>query len=118
MLGSKALAVIKTWLHGRFAGEDAVGNRFYESTRSKDAFGRLKRWVMYKGVVEPSKVSAEWHGWLHYTHDEPCQSKFSWQKKHLPNLTGTQYTYLPRQYRSVVLGPEKPRKDYEPWQPN
>ena len=30
---------------------------------------RRKRWVIYNGVVEASRVPADWHGWLHYTND-------------------------------------------------
>ena len=46
-------------------GEDEAGNVFYETRDAK------RRWVVYNGEVEASRVSPEWHGWLHHTWDEP-----------------------------------------------
>ncbi|MEL6426780.1 MAG: NADH-ubiquinone oxidoreductase subunit NDUFA12 family protein, partial [Pseudomonadota bacterium] len=51
--------------HGEKVGEDDQGNVFYQ----KD--GGKRRWVMYNGEIEASRVSPEWHGWLHFTFDEP-----------------------------------------------
>ena len=45
-------------------GEDNQGNIYY---REKDGD---KRWVIYKGEVEASRIPPEWHAWLHYTIDE------------------------------------------------
>ena len=33
--------------------------------------GRRRRWVVYHGVAEGSRVTPDWHGWLHHTFDEP-----------------------------------------------
>jgi NADH:ubiquinone oxidoreductase subunit len=78
--------------------------------------------VIYKGSVEASKVPADWHGWLHYTEASPPPeegfAKQSWQKPHLPNLTGTVHAYRPQGHalkggkRAAATG------DYEPWTPN
>ena len=59
--------------------------------RSQKAGRKRKRWVIYNGIVEASKVPAEWHAWLHYTAEAPLSTanEFEWQKEHLPNLTGT-----------------------------
>ena len=61
-----------TWLFTKMRGErvgtDAEGNLYYQDKRAI-AGRRRKRWVMYNGVVEASRVPPEWHGWLHYTTD-------------------------------------------------
>ena len=61
-----------TWLftkmRGELVGTDAEGNRYYQDKRMI-AGRRRKRWVMYNGVVEASRVPPDWHGWLHYTTD-------------------------------------------------
>ena len=46
---------------GQKVGEDEQGNIFYETSDSK------RRWVIFNGPVEASRVSADWHGWLHHT---------------------------------------------------
>lgn len=78
-------------------GEDDFGNKYYESYY-KDKLGSNKRFVIYKGKAEPSKVPPLWHSWLHHLSDEiPNYSRnFEWQKKHLPNLTGTKFSYDPK----------------------
>ncbi len=96
-------------------GEDEQGNQFYQTADGK------RRWVIYQGVAEASKVSPDWHGWLHHTFDElPSKSPLprrGWEKDHVPNLTGTDAAYHPP--GSVVAPTSRPRVagDYEAWQP-
>ena len=45
-----------TWLRGRQVGADQFGNRYYEHKSKKLANGKLKRWVLYNGLAEASKV--------------------------------------------------------------
>ena len=106
-----------TWLHtrrhGQLVGEDAQGNRFYQS---RDG---ARRWVIYNGESEASRVSPDWHGWLHHTWDTspadgPLPHK-SWEKPHQANLTGTPLAYAPA--GSIRRARPEPRRDYEPWQP-
>ena len=56
---------IMTWLTGEFVGEDKFGNRYYQTKGGK------RRWVIYNGTVEASRVPPDWHGWLHHTFREP-----------------------------------------------
>lgn len=113
-----------TFLYGTLVGQDPFGNRYYQSRgnakRVTDARKR-KRWVIYKGMAEPSKVPAEWHGWLHYTHDlSPTERKvphYDWQKPHQPNLTGTKKAYLPSGHLLKGAHRDKTTADYEAWQP-
>ena len=49
-----------------FVGKDDVGNKYYEE-RKVSLEGRKRRYVIYNGYAEPTKVPADWHGWLHHT---------------------------------------------------
>ncbi|KAF0145048.1 MAG: NADH dehydrogenase, partial [Rhodospirillaceae bacterium] len=59
-----------TWFRGRLVGTDAYGNRYYRGPLRVPG-GRERRWILYKGRPEASKVPPEWHAWLHYTVDAP-----------------------------------------------
>jgi len=76
-----------TWRKGVKVGEDDQGNIYYKT--HDDA----KRWVIFNGEIEASRISPDWHGWLHKTWDEPPTEKpldrQSWGKPHQENLTGT-----------------------------
>lgn len=112
--------LIYTWIFGERVGEDAFGNRYYRSRRLK-RYGRERRWVLFKGAVEASKVPPEWHAWLHHVVETPLveQAKRArpWQKPHIPNLTGTAYAYRPQGHE--LRGGKRPPAtgDYEAWTP-
>lgn len=109
---------LMTLFKGRAVGTDIFGNRYYEE-RAEVKGRRRRRWVLFRGRVEPSKVPPEWHGWLHYTHDKPLPEVqlYAWQKPHQPNLTGTEGRYLPKGH--LLKGGERPatRADYTAWKP-
>jgi NADH:ubiquinone oxidoreductase subunit len=109
-------------VNGRLVGKDAAGNRFYEARTNKNSYdGRKRRWVIFNGYAEASKVSPDWHGWLHYTFDEPPTAaplpRRKFELDHLPNLTGTPYAWTPR--GSIARGGERAPAtgDYEAWRP-
>ena len=104
---------IHTWRKGVKVGEDAQGNAFYTTRDGK------RRWVIYNGEVEASRISPDWHGWLHHTYKEtpterPLAHK-SWEKPHQENLSGTPLAYAPA--GSIRRAEPAPRKDYEAWTP-
>ena len=108
---------------GVFVGEDEFGNRYYEAKDNKDSYDqRKRRWVTYKGYAEPTKIPPDWHGWMHYTFDEPPTlaplKRRSWEKPHLPNLTGTINAWRPK--GSIARGGERASAsgDYQPWTPD
>ena len=75
----------------------------------------------YQGEAEGSKVPPEWHAWLHHTAKEPPKEgagRKSWQKDHVPNLTGTAQAYRPPGH--VAMGGKRAAAtgDYEPWRPS
>jgi NADH:ubiquinone oxidoreductase subunit len=113
-----------TWLRGLQVGTDAFGNRYYrDKTGATRCDGRReKRWVLYNGAAEASKVPAEWHGWLHHTvntlPDPDAKPLRSWQKEHVPNLTGTPSAYRPPGHDFQGGHRAKATGDYEPWIPS
>lgn len=107
---------------GVFIGADDFGNKYYEAKDASDSYdGRKRRWVIYDGYAEASKVPAEWHGWLHYTFDEPPTRepllRRAWEKDHQPNLSGTIHAWRPK--GSLTRGGERAAAtgDYEAWTP-
>ncbi len=102
-----------TWRKGVRVGEDAAGNVFYRNADDS------RRWVIFNGEAEASRVSPEWHGWLHRTWDEPPTetplAHKPWEKPHQENLTGTAMAYAPP--GSIRRGEPAPRGDYEAWTP-
>ncbi|HKL68279.1 NADH:ubiquinone oxidoreductase subunit NDUFA12 [Salibaculum sp.] len=102
-----------TWRRGERVGEDEQGNIYYRNADDS------KRWVIYDGEVEGSRVAPDWHGWLHRTWDEtpgdkPLAHK-DWEQPHMPNLTGTPQAYAPK--GSIRRSEPMPRSDYEAWTP-
>jgi NADH:ubiquinone oxidoreductase subunit len=118
-------ATIGTWLdtkiNGKYVGVDDFGNRYYVARGRVKQGLRQRRWVMYNGKSEPSKVPAEWHGWLHHTTDILPQAqgkiRYRWQKPHLPNLTGTKHRYLPEGHAVKGGVRAKSTADYQAWNP-
>ncbi len=104
---------IWTALKGRRVGEDDEGNVFYETRDGK------RRWVIFNGEAEASRVSPDWHGWLHHTYAEPPTKAplkhKDWEQPHEANLTGTAMAYAPA--GSIRRGDPEERADYEAWQP-
>ncbi|MXU65797.1 NADH:ubiquinone oxidoreductase subunit NDUFA12 [Oceanomicrobium pacificus] len=103
-----------TWRKGQLVGEDQQGNKYYQNDDGS------KRWVIYNGEAEASRVSPEWHGWLHHTFTnaptvDPLPRK-DWEKPHQENLTGSPAAYAPPgSIRNFDSAPA--RSDYEAWQP-
>jgi len=104
-----------TWRKGVKVGEDEQGNIYYRSVDGK------RRWVIYNGEIEASRVSPDWHGWLHHSYDEIPESHLPqpriWEKEPSVNLTGTAHAYRPAGaleqggHRAAATG------DYESWNP-
>lgn len=106
---------------GVFIGKDEQGNRYYEEKKSVDPWIPKRRWVLYNGTVEASRIPADWHGWLHHTFEQPPTVEpfnlKSWEKPRKANLTGTPEAYRPAGSlwrdgdRAATSG------DYEAWKP-
>ena len=104
-----------------FIGTDQLGNKYYRG-KARKGYKRERRWVMYKGYPDASKVPPEWHGWLHHQSNKvpsnDCKSyRQNWQKPHMPNMTGTNQAYLPPGHILKGEQRDKATGDYEVWQP-
>ncbi|MBI1338604.1 NADH:ubiquinone oxidoreductase subunit NDUFA12 [bacterium] len=128
------LGTIFTWWNGatmgalfdigrraRQVGTDEQGNRYFEERRPS-LEGRKRRYVLYKGLAEPSRVPPDWHGWLHHTFESPPTEsplpRKPWEKPHRANMTGTIHAYKPK--GSLSQGGERAAasSDYESWKPD
>ena len=97
-------------------GVDQFGNTYFEASARK-GYARPRRWVLYKGDADASKIPPEWHGWIHFqTNIVPSETAPShrrdWQTPYAPNQTGTVNAYKPNAgVRAKATG------DYEAWSP-
>lgn len=105
--------------NGTSIGTDSLGNQYFES--KKPLSGRMRRWVIYSGANDASRVPPDWHGWLHQMTDlvpSELPPQRAWQKPPVPNLTGTAARFLPA--GALERGGVRPAVtgDYEPWSPD
>jgi len=108
-----------TWLFtrrfGHEVGRDDQGNVYYAAKDGK------RRWVIYNGPAEASRVPPEWHLWLHRTVDTPPSVKplptKAWEKPHRANPTGTPQAHAPTGSLAVGGHRAKATGDYEAWVP-
>ncbi len=116
-------ATFGTWLatkrHGTEVGRDALGNVYYEVDQGKDRPPR--RWVMYAGSNDASRVTPQWHGWLHGALEglpgEALPAPRPWEAEPEPNLTGTPAAYRPAGAMGDGSLRQLARGDYEAWTP-
>ena len=103
--------------NGEEAGRDEAGNVYFRHRNDPS-----RRWVIYDGSNDSSRVPPGWNAWLRGTIDEiPSESlpqRRAWEKAPEPNLTGTATAYRPSgsmnglDIRAAATG------DYEAWKPD
>lgn len=119
--------LLYTRRRGEKVGEDEFGNTYYRNRAAHRRPGLLssdeKRWVIYNGDAEASRVPPAWHAWLHHMVDTPPQAggvpeRKPWEKPHEPNRTMTAEAYRPPGH--TLRGGKRARGtgDYEPWMPS
>ncbi len=108
-----------TWLEtkrlGTEMGRDDAGNVYYQTKDAK------RRWVVYAGDNEASRVPPEWHIWLHRTTDRLPADQIPvkvWEKPWVPNMTGTSDAYAPSGAMSKGGHRARATGDYEAWTPD
>ena len=109
---NKIFLKIYSYFFAKKIGVDDYGNAYFlDKKRSTANNGRERRWVIYEGDVEASKVPPEWNAWLHHvTNVIPRKSrKPKWIKEHLPNQTGTAKSLNSKSSNNKI---------YTPWKPN
>lgn len=115
-------ATFGTWLGLRGktqVGTDDLGNAYYEGGR--DTAGNPRRWVIYAGSNDSSRVPPEWFSWLHHqiegTPDQSLPPVRQWQKPPVPNQTGTALAYRPPGVLDKGGARVRATGDYEAWSP-
>jgi NADH:ubiquinone oxidoreductase subunit len=100
----------------RQVGTDAEGNVYYASKKGN------RRFVLYNGPNDASRIPPEWYSWLHHQidglPDEALPPAPKFLKAPTPNMTGTPEAYRPAGAlerggrRAAASG------DYEAWSPD
>jgi NADH:ubiquinone oxidoreductase subunit len=112
--------------NGEQVGTDAQGNRYYRGKKRVAAgqpfAGNERRWVIYDGANDASRVPPEWHGWLHGSFDGVPESNLPpariWEVDYTPNDTGTDQAYRPQ--GALERGGRRAHAtgDYQAWSPD
>ena len=69
---------------------------------------------LYANKIEATKITSDWYLWIHHTIDkipDIKEVKYSWQKKHLENQTGTSNSFKP-----TKISKDNLKKKYETWE--
>jgi NADH:ubiquinone oxidoreductase subunit len=125
----RALKMIFTWWDGatfgtalftRFngvrVGSDVYGNVYFQAKKGN------RRWVIYNGPNDASRIPPEWYGWIHHQidglPDEALPPPPKFLKPPMPNMTGTPAAYRPS--GSLDRGGQRQAAsgDYQAWTPN
>lgn len=124
------LGQIFTWWDGATVGTSLFTRRF-GSEVGRDEFGNLyfqqkkngsRRWVIYSGSNDGSRVPPGWQAWLRGTIDElpdkalPPRRPF--EKAAVPNVTGTPQAYRPAGAVGSGLTRAASTGDYQAWKPD
>ncbi len=98
---------LNTIFFGKLVGEDQFGNKYYENKKRK------KRWVIYNGEIDATKIPVNWYSWMHFINNKIEEvhdlKKYDWQKNHLSNQTGTEKAYYPQKSKDAI------KKKYNSW---
>ncbi len=98
---------LKTLFTGKYVGKDQFGNKYYKNKKNE-------RWVIYSKDIEATKITSDWYLWMHHTVDkipnDKDNTKYSWQKDHTENKSGTFYSHKP-----VKIRKDNRKKKYESW---
>jgi len=103
--------------NGEEAGRDELGNIYFR--HRKDG---ARRWVIYAGANDSSRVSPGWNAWLRGTIDDvPDKSlpqRRAFEIAPQPNLTGTDRAWRPA--GSIRGDGQRPAAtgDYSAWTPD
>jgi NADH:ubiquinone oxidoreductase subunit len=107
---------IVTRRRGKEVGRDDAGNVYYEDKKNP-----ARRWVIYSGSNDGSRVPPAWDAWLRGMIAElPGEALPPVRKFQIPptvNLTGTMAAFRPD--GAIGSGKIRPAStgDYEPWIP-
>ena len=104
------------WRNGRKVGSDDAGNVYYEAKKG------TRRFVIYNGPNDASRIPPEWYSWLHHQidglPDEALPPAPKFLAEPTPNLTGTPAAYKPSGALDRGGRRQAASGDYEAWTPD
>lgn len=114
--GASLGTALFSWRHGTKVGTDALGNVYYRSKKGD------RRWVIYEGSNDSSRIPPEWFSWLHRQidglPDEALPPARPFEMPATPNLTGTPAAYRPSGALERGGRRQAASGDYQAWTPN
>jgi NADH:ubiquinone oxidoreductase subunit len=118
---------IFTRRHGREIGRDGQGNVYYTAPGTGlPGSAAERRFVIYNGATDSSRVPPEWHLWLHHSTARPpsemplaaqLSEKHPWEKPWRANPTGSVAAELPAGALAGTGVRARSVADYESWSP-
>ena len=113
--GATVGTALFTRRNGVQVGTDTYGNIYYRAKKGD------RRWVIYNGSNDASRIPPDWYGWMHHQIDGhpddalPPAPKFL--KAPNPNRTGTPEAYRPSGALERGGQRQAASGDYEAWAP-
>jgi NADH:ubiquinone oxidoreductase subunit len=99
---------LMTAMRGRRMGTDGLGNVYFEGKKAEQ--GRHRRWVIYNGSNDASRVPPE-------LPDVSLPVPRAWELPATPNLTGTASAYKPAGALETGGKRAAATGDYQAWSP-
>ncbi len=103
--------------HGEEAGRDEAGNVYFQHRKDP-----ARRWVIYDGANDSSRVPPGWNAWLRGTipevPDKALPERRAFEQKPQANITGTDDAFRPS--GSLARSGVRPAAtgDYQAWKPD
>ena len=103
--------------HGEEAGRDAAGNVYFRHRKDP-----ARRWVIYAGANDSSRVPPGWNAWLRGTiadvPDKALPERRAFEQPPQANITGTDDAFRPS--GSLTRSGVRPAAtgDYHAWKPD
>lgn len=105
-----------TRLNGEEVGRDDAGNIYFQKKNDP-----ARRWVIYAGDNDGSRVPPDWQAWLKGTIDDlpdkALGQRRKFEKPPTENLTGTMAAFRPDGSLSKGMIRPAATGDYQPWTP-
>jgi NADH:ubiquinone oxidoreductase subunit len=113
--GASLGTMLSTRLSGVKVGSDQYGNIYYRAKKGD------RRWVIYNGANDASRIPPDWYSWIHKQIDGPPDESLppppKFLKEATPNLTGTALAYRPSGALERGANRAAASGDYEAWTP-
>jgi NADH:ubiquinone oxidoreductase subunit len=114
--GASLTTLLWTKRFGVKVGTDQYGNVYYRAKKGD------RRWVIYNGSNDASRIPPEWYSWIHKQIDGPPDDVLPPAPKFLKtatgNLTGTASAYRPSGALERGGARAAASGDYQAWTPD